>query len=81
MLVVNDIVCVNMKFLGLREVNVCFSLQFQNGRVNSQLSGDYRGDDFTAAVTAANLDIVKSSGQFMFAVMSRLYYTTCKRRI
>ena len=37
--------------------------QFQNGRVNSQLSGDYRGNDFTAALTAANIDIVKRSGK------------------
>ena len=54
-------VYISISFLKLYFLS--FFFQFQNGRVNSQLSGDYRGNDFTAALTAANIDIVKRSGK------------------
>lgn len=39
-------------------------LQIQNSVfVGSQITGDYRGDDFTASLTVANPDILNNSGK------------------
>ena len=45
----------------------CCPLQIQNNKcVASQCTTDYKGTDYTASLTAGNIDIVSGSGQLLF---------------
>lgn len=74
-------VCIlNLLFINLSISNLLFQQTQQHKFVNWQCDMEYRGDDFTSAVTLGNPDVLLGSGRIVFSSKTSLVVHDAAKR-